>query len=156
VLSGLGPEPLAPGTVLPIGTAYAGPPPPIEVAPVPTPTAGDLVVHVLPGPRDDWFTDEAIERFFCEPYEVTTESNRVGVRLSGPALTRSRDGELPTEGMVPGSVQIPPSGQPIVFLADHPVTGGYPVIAVVGEADLPVIAQARPGQAVRFTRSRTR
>jgi allophanate hydrolase subunit 2 len=97
-----------------------------------------------------------VARFFSEPFEVTTESNRVGVRMSGPALTRARDGELPTEGMVAGSVQIPPSGQPIVFLADHPVTGGYPVIAVVRTADLPVIAQARPGQQVRFTRSGTR
>jgi biotin-dependent carboxylase-like uncharacterized protein len=155
VLSGLGPDPLAPDMVLPIGNAYAGPPPPVEVAPVPTPATGDLVVHVVPGPRDDWFTDEAVARFFHDSYEVTAESNRVGVRLSGPALTRARDGELPTEGMVAGSVQIPPSGQPIVFLADHPATGGYPVLAVVRTADLPVIAQARPGQAVRFTRSRT-
>jgi KipI family sensor histidine kinase inhibitor len=155
VLSGLGPAPLANGTVLPIGKAYAGPPPAVEVAPVPTPAAGDLVVHALPGPRDDWFTPAAVERLFCEPFEVTTESNRVGVRLSGPALTRSRDGELPTEGMVAGSVQVPPSGQPIVFLADHPVTGGYPVIAVVRSADLPVVAQARPGQTMRFTRSGT-
>jgi allophanate hydrolase subunit 2 len=87
---------------------------------------------------------------------VTTESNRVGVRLSGRSLTRSRDGELPTEGMVAGSIQIPPSGQPIVFLADYPVTGGYPVLGVVREADLPVVAQARPGQVIRFRRCGTR
>ncbi|MFL6119130.1 5-oxoprolinase subunit PxpB [Actinophytocola sp.] len=152
VLSGLGPDPLARGAVLPIGDAYAGPPPPVEVAPVATPSTGELTVHVTPGPRDDWFPGDA---FFDGRYEVTAESNRVGVRLSGPAVSRARDGELPTEGMVAGAVQIPPSGQPIVFLADHPVTGGYPVIAVVRAADLPLLAQARPGQAVRFSRSRT-
>jgi KipI family sensor histidine kinase inhibitor len=155
VLSGLGPDSLAPGTVLPIGDACEGPPPAVEVAPVRAPSADDLVVHVLPGPRDDWFTKEAVATFLGGRYEVTTESNRVGVRLSGPALRRSREGELPTEGMVPGAIQIPPSGQPIVFLADHPVTGGYPVIGVVRSADLPLVAQARPGQVVRFRRSGT-
>jgi KipI family sensor histidine kinase inhibitor len=155
VLSGLGPDPLSPGMVLPIGDAYAGPPPAVQVAPVPAPSTDDLVVHVLPGPRDDWFTEETVATFLHGRYEVTAESNRVGVRLTGPALRRSRDGELPTEGMVAGAVQIPPNGQPIVFLADHPVTGGYPVVAVVRSADLPVLAQARPGQVVSFRRSGT-
>jgi KipI family sensor histidine kinase inhibitor len=155
VLSGLGPDPLTPGMVLPIGDECAGPPPAVEVAPVPAPSAEDLVVHVLPGPRDDWFTEEAVATFLRGRYEVTADSNRVGVRLAGPVLRRSREGELPTEGMVAGSVQIPPSGTPIVFLADHPVTGGYPVIAVVRSADLPLVAQARPGQVVTFRRSGT-
>lgn len=152
VLAGLGPDPLEPGTVLPIGDAYAGPPPPVDVAPVPAPPAGDLEVRVLPGPRDDWFTEDAVATLFDGRYEVTADSNRVGVRLSGPPLRRSRGGELPSEGMVAGAVQIPPSGEPIVFLADHPVTGGYPVIAVVCAADLPTVAQARPGQVVTFRR----
>jgi KipI family sensor histidine kinase inhibitor len=151
VLSGLGPDPLTPGVVLPIGDAIDGPPPPVEVAPVATPSVDDLEIRVVEGPRDDWFTDASA--LFGARYEVTSESNRVGLRLAGPALSRSQEGELPTEGMVAGSVQIPPSGQPIVFLADHPVTGGYPVIAVVCAADLPLLAQARPGQGVRFTRS---
>lgn len=155
VLSGLGPPRLEQGTVLPIGDAYAGPPPTVEVAPVPAPAAGDLVVRVLPGPRDDWFTEEAMSTLFTSRYRVTAEGNRVGVRLSGPALGRSRGGELPSEGMVAGSVQVPPGGEPIVFLADHPVTGGYPVIGVVPAADLPVLAQARPGQVVTFRRSGT-
>lgn len=155
VLSGLGPPILEPGAVLPIGNAYAGPPPTVEVAPVPAPAAGDLLVRVLPGPRDDWFTEEAVSTLFTGQYTVTAESNRVGVRLSGPPLARSRDGELPSEGMVAGSVQVPPGGEPIVFLADHPVTGGYPVIGVVLAADLPVMAQARPGQVVAFRKSGT-
>jgi KipI family sensor histidine kinase inhibitor len=155
VLSGLGPAPLAEGAVLPIGDAYSGPPPAVEVAPVPAPSSDELVVRVVPGPRDDWFTSDALTTLFTESYTVTADSNRVGVRLDGPALTRARDGELPSEGMVTGSVQVPSGGKPIVFLADHPVTGGYPVIGVVVAADLPVLAQARPGQAVRFRRCGT-
>lgn len=83
-------------------------------------------------------------------FVVSPDSDRVGVRLSGARLARSRSAELPSEGVVPGAIQVPPSGQPVVFLADHPVTGGYPVIAVVRSADLPVLAQARPGQRVSF------
>ncbi|GAB1509649.1 5-oxoprolinase subunit PxpB [Actinophytocola sp. KF-1] len=155
VLSGLGPEPLSVGTVLPIGDAYGGPPPAVDVAPVAAPSTAELAVRIVPGPRDDWFTSDALTTLFAEPYTVTADSNRVGVRLDGPALARSREGELPSEGMVTGSVQVPPGGTPIVFLADHPVTGGYPVIGVVPAADLPVLAQARPGQAVRFRRCDT-
>ncbi|MFD9067945.1 allophanate hydrolase subunit 2 family protein, partial [Kitasatospora purpeofusca] len=76
--------------------------------------------------------------------------DRVGMRLAGPELRRARTGELPSEAAVPGALQVPPDGQPILFLADHPVTGGYPVIATVHEDDLPLAAQARPGQALRF------
>ena len=85
---------------------------------------------------------------------MTDDSNRVGMRLRGPRLARARDGELPPEGMVPGALQVPPSGQPTLFLADHPVTGGYPVIAVVRTRDIDRAAQARPGQRVRFRLSR--
>lgn len=155
VLSGLGPPPLDTGTVLPVGDAYGGPPPAVDVAPVPAPSADELVVRLVPGPRDDWFTSDALTTLCTAPYTVTADSNRVGVRLDGPALARSRDGELPSEGMVTGSVQVPSGGKPIVFLADHPVTGGYPVIGVVLAADLPVLAQARPGQVVRFRRCGT-
>jgi biotin-dependent carboxylase-like uncharacterized protein len=153
VLSGLGPAPLEAGTVLPIGDAYSGPPPAVEIAPVAPLPEGDLEVRVLPGPRDDWFTDDAA--LYGSRYTVTADSNRVGVRLTGPALTRAREGELPSEGMVAGSVQVPPEGEPIVFLADHPVTGGYPVIGVVVAEDLAVMAQARPGQGVVFRRCGT-
>lgn len=149
LLAGLGPERLASGAVLP-----AGEPPPdwplVDSAPATPPTAGDVSLRLLPGPRDDWFSAEALEVLVREPYEVTAESNRIGMRLRGPALDRVRDGELPSEGMVAGALQVPPSGQPTLFLADHPVTGGYPVIAVVVDADLDLAAQARPGQRLRF------
>lgn len=149
ILSGIGPDPLRAGDILPIGSAYDVQPD-LDVAAVATPTAGELTLAVRLGPRDDWFTPEAMDTLLRGRYEVTGETNRVGMRLSGPALTRCRTDELPSEGMVTGAVQISASGQPTLFLADHPVTGGYPVIAVVEPADLDRAAQARPGQHLRF------
>lgn len=149
-MSGLGPAPLEPGRRLPIGRAER-PLPGVDVAAVGVPEAGDLRLRVVPGPRADWFTDAAYDALLTTPYEVTVESDRVGMRLSGVALERSRDEELASEGMVSGALQVPPSGQPTLFLADHPVTGGYPVIAVVVGADVGLAAQARPGQLIRFT-----
>ena len=96
-------------------------------AAAPPPTA---VLRVLPGPRADWFARRA--RALCgRRYRVSRAVNRVGVRLGGPGLARRRSGELPQRGMVLGAVQVPPDGQPMVFLADHPTTGGYPVVGVV-------------------------
>ncbi|MCF6473623.1 biotin-dependent carboxyltransferase family protein [Nonomuraea sp. MG754425] len=151
-LSGLGPEPLRAGALLPVGPAAGEIT--ADLAPLPGPRPA--VLRVLPGPRDDWFVPEALAELCARPYTVTQDSNRVGVRLHGPVLERAKDGELPSEGMVTGAVQVPPSGQPIVFLADHPPTGGYPVIGVVRGADLPVAAQLRPGDEVRFTVRRGR
>jgi biotin-dependent carboxylase-like uncharacterized protein len=148
VLSGVGPPALRAGVVLPVGSAAdstAG-----RAAAQPPDWRDEPVLHVIPGPRDDWFTAEALAALVAEPYRCTTDTNRVGMRLEGAELTRRLTGELPSEGMVRGSLQVPPSGQPIVFLADHPVTGGYPVIAVVADADLDAAAQVRPGQSVRF------
>ncbi|PZG11725.1 biotin-dependent carboxyltransferase family protein [Nonomuraea aridisoli] len=146
-LSGLGPEPLRPGTLLPVGRPTGE----IRADLAPPPGPRPAVLRILPGPRDDWFVPGAPEGLCARPYTVTQDSNRVGVRLRGPELVRARQGELPSEGMVLGAVQVPPSGQPIVFLADHPPTGGYPVIGVVRAADVPVAAQLRPGDEVRFT-----
>ena len=81
-------------------------------------------------------------------------SNRVGIRLEGPRLERAREGELLSEGLVTGALQVPPNGQPILLLNDHPTTGGYPVIAVVATADLSRAGQLRPGDTVRFTHVR--
>ncbi|MFB4265452.1 biotin-dependent carboxyltransferase family protein [Nonomuraea sp. GTA35] len=149
-LSGLGPEPLRAGTLLPVGPPEGAIS--VDLAPLPGPRAA--VLRVLPGPRDDWFVPEAMAELCGQAYTVTQDSNRVGVRLRGPRLERAKEGELPSEGMVAGAVQVPPSGQPIVFLTDHPPTGGYPVIGVVRGADLPVLAQLRPGEEVRFTTRR--
>ncbi|MFE5211826.1 biotin-dependent carboxyltransferase family protein [Streptomyces sp. NPDC056600] len=148
-LAGLGPEPLAVGDVLPAGPA-SGPPPCVDLAPVAAPTAGEVLLRVLPGPRDDWFPPSAVRELLSATWTVGAASDRVGMRLDGPALERVREGELPSEGMVPGALQVPPGGRPVLFLADHPVTGGYPVLAVVLRRDLDRAAQARPGQPLRF------
>ena len=108
------------------------------------------VVRVRLGPRHDWFNLTARDVLFEGPYTVSVKSNRVGARLAGPALARVNATELPSEGIVLGAVQVPADGQPLVFLADHPTTGGYPVIAVVAVEDVPLVAQARPGTVVRF------
>ncbi|MEV6274802.1 biotin-dependent carboxyltransferase family protein [Nocardia sp. NPDC051832] len=149
-LSGIGPEPLRPGDRLPIGPA-PDTLPIVDVAPVAQPTADPLDVRVVLGPRDDWFTDPAA--LFRGEWTVSADTDRVGARLdrrTGPPLARKAAGELPTEGMALGSIQVPPSGQPVVFLADHPITGGYPVLAVVVSADVDAFAQARPGRVIRF------
>lgn len=108
------------------------------------------MLRIIPGPRDDWFTEDAMVTLTSKQYEVSPDSNRVGVRLDGPPLVRARDGELGSEGMVTGSLQVPPSGMPIIFLSDHPTTGGYPVVAVLASAAIDVAAQLRPGQKLRF------
>lgn len=154
LLSGLGPPPLTNGTVLPLGRP-SHVPARVDVVPHPAPPS-ELVLRVTLGPRDDWFTDAALRTLVSRPYAVSSASNRIGLRTEGPALERSRAGELPSEGMVLGAVQVPPDGRPVVFLADHPTTGGYPVIAVVHPADLPGAAQATPGTPVRFVAVRHR
>ncbi|MGW0434710.1 5-oxoprolinase subunit C family protein [Micromonospora sp. NPDC003197] len=145
-LSGLGPAPLRDGDTLPTGPVTSAPAP-VDFVPWPAPsTVVDLLIRL--GPRDDWFTDEAIDQLLGTAYTVTPVSNRVGARLAGAALPRAKAGELPSEGLVLGAVQVPADGQPLIFLADHPTTGGYPVIAVV--TDVARLAQARPGTTVRF------
>jgi len=150
LLAGLGPAPLKPGDVLPVGSS-PHPMPGVDVAPVPDPPDGLVTVRVLPGPRRDWFDDEAWALLVGQTYTVSSNSNRVGVRMEGEPLRRTREDELPSEGMALGALQIPPSGLPVLFLADHPVTGGYPVIAYVADADLDRCAQLRPGQPLRLT-----
>lgn len=145
-LAWVGPPRLEPGTALAVGPS-AAPPRPLDTTG--TQRGGRLRVH--PGPRSDWFGHQAWQTLCSAAYVVTTASNRIGMRLDGPALDRVRDGELPSEGMVLGAVQVPPEGTPVVFLADHPPTGGYPVIAVVATEDLWQCAQALPGDEVRFT-----
>ncbi|GAB3055340.1 5-oxoprolinase subunit C family protein [Micromonospora schwarzwaldensis] len=145
-LSGLGPPPLRDRDRLPTGTPV-GPPPPVDLA-VTRAVPPEVSLTVRPGPRQDWFTPAALDLLGRAAYTVATDSNRVGARLAGAALPRAFAGELPSEGLVLGAVQVPPNGQPLIFLADHPTTGGYPVIGVVD--DVTALAQARPGTTVRF------
>lgn len=145
-LAWVGPPRVLAGAVLPVG-APTGDPRPHET---PRPRRpGPL--RVVAGPRADWFAEGALAALCATAYTVGADSNRIGLRLDGAPLARSRDGELASEGMVLGAVQVPPGGTPVVFLADHPPTGGYPVIGVVAEEDLWQCAQLRPGDEVRFT-----
>uniref|UniRef100_UPI002FDC7A27 5-oxoprolinase subunit C family protein n=1 Tax=Streptomyces sp. IBSBF 2435 TaxID=2903531 RepID=UPI002FDC7A27 len=155
LLSGLGPAPLAEGDELPVGPERNGS---CAADVLPYGAAGsELVLPFLPGPRDDWFAAGSLAAMVSGAYTVSPASNRIGLRTLGPALRRAagRDGELPSEGMVPGAVQVPPDGRPVVFLADHPTTGGYPVIGVVPEESLPAAAQSAPGTRIRFVALRS-
>lgn len=146
-MSGIGPAPLSPGDVLNVGNGSAEWPA-ADFLPPPSPQE---TLHVKFGPRDDWFTEQALSTLVQQPWTVTPDTDRVGIRLDGSEpLTRAINSELASEGMVLGSLQVPPSGKPVLFLADHPVTGGYPVIAVVTAADVSFAAQLTPGTRVRF------
>ncbi|MDR7383748.1 urea amidolyase family protein [Promicromonospora iranensis] len=174
VLAGLGPEPLGAGDVLPVGVPARGLPAagPSSVAATGTPgddrsgTGGTPPSGGLPavgevtelpivlGPRDDWFDDAALTRLTGQDWVVTPRSNRVGLRLDGEPVARVRDkegAELPSEGCVTGAIQMPPDGLPVLFLADHPLTGGYPVIGAVVAGHVPLAGQLPAGARVRFT-----
>jgi biotin-dependent carboxylase-like uncharacterized protein len=141
-LSGIGPSILANGHLLPIG--------PAETPSWDTDSVycripfGTARIRFRWGPRDKLFTPEDKRTLINSPWTLSTETNRVGARLTGHRIA-TQHGSLPSEGTALGSIQIPPSGEPIIFMADRPVTGGYPVIGVVTEADLGLVAQARPG-----------
>ncbi|HEY5222735.1 MAG TPA: biotin-dependent carboxyltransferase family protein [Microbacteriaceae bacterium] len=160
ILTGLGPAPLRAGDVVPIGADPDAPIPVVDTMTISQPPDDTVLVGLHPGPRADWFTAESLERFYDTEWMVAGDSNRVGVRLDAVggggavALRRVVERELPSEAMVAGAIQVPPSGQPTVLLADHPVTGGYPVIAVVADASLDTFAQLRPGQRVEFRHAR--
>ncbi|SNS70276.1 biotin-dependent carboxyltransferase family protein [Rhodococcoides kyotonense] len=146
-MSGLGPRPVTAGDTLAVGNELSDWPA-TDLAPTSRIT-GTLDVSVILGPRADWFADPEV--LFSQDWSVTADSNRVGLRLDGEtALERSGTDELPSEGMVSGALQVPPDGKPVLFLADHPVTGGYPVVGVVVSEDLPELGQLRPGDSVRF------
>lgn len=165
VLSGLGPAPLRMDDELAWGAHPSSPVGLVDFVPVDPPATGFVSIAAHPGPRAHWFTPEAVGAFFEHEWEISAASNRVGARLepvrepghlaghpahTAPLLERAIIDELPSEMMVAGSVQVSPDGRPTVLLADHPVTGGYPVIAVVADASLDLFAQLRPGQRVTF------
>lgn len=152
-LAGLGPAPLRAGDRLALGDPAQTPD---AVAPDPLsrdlPVPGDVVdLDITLGPRDDWFTAAAIDTLTAQEWEVTPRSDRIGIRLHGQTpLERTRPDELPSEGAVTGAIQVPADGQPVLFLPDHPLTGGYPVIAAVADRSLDLAAQLPPGVRVRF------
>lgn len=151
-LAFVGPEALKSGAVIAPAhrpAAAVGQP---EAQPA-LPKPGDLVeLPVTLGPRADWFTPEMVSHFLTQEWLVTPQSSRVGIRLSGEQpMTRPDANELPSEGTETGAIQIPHSGQPVLFLADHPLTGGYPVIATLLPQALDLAGQIPPGARIRFT-----
>jgi len=166
LLSGEGPPPLKAGDTVALArdNGSAGSPgaavPPMAQLPAPDvfrrvfrrapDPDSPITLRVDRGPRADWFDDASLRRLTGQFWTMSPESNRIGARLLGRPLRQNRTDELPSEGAVLGALQVPPSGLPTVFLADHPVTGGYPVIAVVRRSDLDLLGQARPGQRIRF------
>jgi biotin-dependent carboxylase-like uncharacterized protein len=153
-LSKIGPPPLRQGDVLPVGQ-HPSNFPELEQAPVATISGGTLAVPVIPGPRDDWFAD--VDALVNTDWVVSDRSDRIGMRLSGPSLAHLYPGrQLPSEGCVRGALQVPPNGLPVILGPDHPVTGGYPVVAVIADEGIDPLAQVRPGQRIRLHWSRER
>ncbi|HET7822894.1 MAG TPA: biotin-dependent carboxyltransferase family protein [Ornithinibacter sp.] len=157
-LSHLGPPPVRVGDVLPVGSPGRDFPTVDHAAQPAAGPAGATVLEVLPGPRATWFGGWAgdVGGLFGVDRVVSGDSDRIGLRLTGSPLQRTEpwvDAELPSEGMVRGAIQVPPGGEPVVFLADHPVTGGYPVVGVLTASGCDRAAQLRPGDPVRLTRA---
>jgi len=151
-LAQLGPEPVKTGDLVPVNPTKT------RLAVQPTaepafamPRAGDTVaLDVYLGPRHDWFTQDAVGQFLSQEWVVGQQSNRVGMRLTGDALERLVQGELPSEATLAGAIQVPANGQPVLFLKDHPVTGGYPVIATLRAEQLGLASQIPAGARIRF------
>ncbi|HZZ98189.1 MAG TPA: biotin-dependent carboxyltransferase family protein [Jatrophihabitantaceae bacterium] len=146
LLSGLGPARLHAGDRLPVGRAPAEAPSGATAALTRPPRP----LRISLAPRADWFGLDAAGVLTSTAWTVRTDSDRIGVRLDGPALARTRDGELTSEPTLPGALQVPADGRPILLGPDAPVTGGYPVIAVLADADLDLAGQLRPGDTVTF------
>ena len=143
VMSAIGPLPLQPGDVVPVGE-HSDEFPELDQAPVAAIEDDVLELMVVPGPRDDWFVDPDV--LIRTNWLATNKSDRVGMRLVGmPLEYRWPDRQLPSEGATRGAIQVPPNGFPVILGPDHPVTGGYPVIGVVAEDDIDRVAQIRPG-----------
>ena len=116
---------------------------PLDLAP-------DQPIRVILGPQDDYFTEEAIATFLSAEYTVSSQSDRMGYRLQGPLLTHAKGYNIISDGIVTGAIQVPGSGQPIILMVDNPTTGGYPKIATVISADIPVVGRRSPGRKIRF------
>jgi biotin-dependent carboxylase-like uncharacterized protein len=154
VMSAIGPAPLSPGDQLPVGE-HTNDYPELDQAPVAAITGNTVELSVVPGPRDDWFVDPDV--LVRTDWVASDRSDRVGMRLVGrPLQYRYPDRQLPSEGATRGAIQVPPNGLPVILGPDHPVTGGYPVVGVVIDADIDKVAQVRPGQRVRLHWARPR
>jgi biotin-dependent carboxylase-like uncharacterized protein len=118
--------------------------------PAPPPDEKDQPIRIVLGPQQEYFTDDAVAAFLGGEFRVSTSADRMGMRLDGPRLRHRGGWDIVSDAIATGAVQVPGSGQPIVLLADHQTTGGYPKIATVISADLPAVGRRRPGDVVRF------
>ena len=148
-LSGIGPPVVGKGTTYRIGPDPGGP---MLVDHGVRSRLRPPRVRIWPGPRTDWFSGDVVAELCAAEWTIAVGS-RVGARLSGQPIERRANGELPSEGLITGAVQVPPDGQPVVMLADHPTTGGYPVAAVVDPRDVSAVAQAPDGAVITFVRA---
>ena len=153
-LAVVGPESATAGSILNLRQEKAGLVS-VSINEVPAfdlPQAGDVVtLDIVLGPRADWFTQKGIETLTSQVWQVTPQSSRVGIRLAGEVPVERKDSaELPSEGTANGAIQIPHSGQPVLFLADHPLTGGYPVIGAVAEYHLDLAGQIPVNAKIQF------
>jgi len=114
-----------------------------------TPT-GDQPIRVTLGPQQEYFTEEAVAALLGAEFRISSSADRMGMRLDGPPLRHRGGWDIVSDAIATGAIQVPGSGQPILLLADHQTTGGYPKIATVVSADLPVVGRRRPGDALRF------
>jgi allophanate hydrolase subunit 2 len=105
---------------------------------------------VLPGPQSDHFVSDALDALQSGPYVIAQNSDRMGFRLQGPAITHARSADIISDATPLGVLQVPASGQPILLMADRQTTGGYPKIATAITADLPIAAQLAPGDEIDF------
>lgn len=142
---------LLPGDLLPVAAQASGRARRATRAPLPLAVApGPRRLRVLLGPQDEWFTVSSVDALLGGTFSVSSKSDRMGFRLEGPTLTTRRPGELVSEPVAFGAIQVPSGGAPILLMADRQTAGGYPKIATVITADLPLAGQLAPGESVRF------
>lgn len=121
-----------------------------RIAPVSALAGREVTIRVVLGPQDDAFTEEGVQTFLSQPYTVSKDFDRMGCRLEGPVIQHKTDGNIISDGMVTGAIQVPTSGQPIIMLAERQTVGGYTKIATVISADLPIVGQRKTGDVIRF------
>ena len=110
----------------------------------------NVIIRVIPGPQDDYFTEAGKRTFFNSTYQISVDSDRMGFRLEGPEIENKNGVDIVSDGIAFGAIQVPPSGKPIVLLADRQTTGGYAKIGNLYTGDIPKFVQLKPGDTVRF------
>ena len=151
MIGGLDGRLLRDGDWLDLGEGIISDIPEMQIKPLPSVLSGNPApIRVVMGPQDQRFTDQAIATLTSHDYRLTPVLNRMGMRLDGLVLEHIDNADIPSDGIVTGSIQVPGNGIPIILLADHQTTGGYTKIATVISADLPKLARLRPGQSIRF------